>query len=294
MQKLLEIENLGKHYKDFALEGISISLEPGNVIGLIGSNGAGKTTIMKAALGLIAADEGTVSLLGERVFPGNSACAHIKQRVGVVFDVCAFPADSRVTDVGSIGKAAFPTWRREKWDSLTERFGLAPKKKLDKLSRGMSMKLSLAFALAHDPQLLLLDEATAGLDPLARDEALDLLREFMSCENHGILMSTHITTDLEKIADEIICLDKGKQVFSTTRDAIADEAGIARCRLAELDAIRASSMFASNDLRYLRGAYGADVLVPNRIAFARAFPDIAVDRATIEEYMTLHLKGESL
>lgn len=295
MRNLLELENLGKRYGSFALQGVNLSVAPGSVCGLIGSNGAGKTTIIKAALGLISADEGSVSLFDERIEP-SSATARIKQRVGVVLDVCAFPADCRVADVERIGRAAFPAWRRETWNNLTARFALKPKQKVGKLSRGMGMKLSLAFALAHDPQLLLLDEATAGLDPLARDEALDLLREFMAGEDRGILMSTHITTDLEKIADEVICIDGGKQVFTATKEAITDEAGIARCRAADLDAVRAQARasLSQSELWCVQGAYGADVLVPDRFAFARAFPDVAVDRATIEEYMALRLKGELL
>lgn len=140
---------------------------------------------------------------------------------------------------------------------------------------------------------IVLDEATAGLDPIARDEVLDLLRDFMAEGDRGILMSTHITSDLEKIADEVVCVDAGRIVFTAPKDAITDEAGVARCRAADVTAILDAGFFAPGEARILRHDYGCDVLAPDRFAFARAFPDIPVDKATIEDYMTLTLKGES-
>ena len=313
MDYLIRVENLEKRYDGFALSGVGLAVEPGCVVGFIGSNGAGKTTTIKAILGLIAPDGGTVELLGAPVAGpgargGAAALDAVKARIGVVLDSCAFPAACRVREVASIGRAAYPTWDDARWDELLGAFGLAPRKKVGELSRGMGMKLTLAFALAHRPELLILDEATAGLDPLARDEVLDILRDFMADGEHGILMSTHITSDLEKIADEIVCVDAGRVVFAAPKDAIADEAGVARCRAADLDAVLASGLAelggapgadAGGAGASLRGArverhgYGVDVLVPDRVAFSRAFPDIPVDKASIEDYMTLILKGES-
>lgn len=309
--KLLEVDGLAKRYEGFTLEGVSINLEPGCVIGLVGSNGAGKTTVLKSILGLVLPDGGSVRLLGEEVFPGSGASDRVKQRVGVVFDTCAFPADCRVADVAAMGRALFDNWDGARWDEFARRFALPRKKKVSELSRGMGMKLSLAFALAHDPELLILDEATAGIDPLARDEVLDILREFMADGRCGILMSSHITTDLEKLADEVICLDAGKVVFSAAKEAITDEAGIARCRATDLEAVLASgwpggsadapgassaapSAASTAEMYVLRGTYGSDLLVPDRFAFSRAFPGIPVDKATLEEYMALRLKGEKL
>ncbi len=157
----------------------------------------------------------------------------------------------------------------------------------------MGMKLTLAFALAHHPELLVLDEATAGLDPIARDEVLDILRDFVAEGDRGILMSTHITSDLEKIADEIVCVDNGAIVFTSPKDVITDEAGVARCRAAEVETLLASGVVAPGAAHVMRHDYGTDVLVPDRFAVARAFPDLVVDKATIEDYMTLTLKGES-
>lgn len=214
MTYLMEINNLGKRYDDFELSGVSLAVEPGCVAGFIGSNGAGKTTTIKAALGIIAADEGAVRLFGQPIACGSPELDAIKSRIGVVLDTCAFPDTCRVGDVGAIGRAAYREWDAVQFAALCDRFNLAPKKKVGELSRGMGMKLTLAFALSHNPELLVLDEATAGLDPIARDEVLDLLRDFMAEGDRGILMSTHITSDLEKIADEVVCVDAGRIVFT--------------------------------------------------------------------------------
>lgn len=293
MTNLIDIENLGKRYDDFALAGVNLAVEPGCVVGFIGSNGAGKTTTLKAALGLIAPDEGTVRLFGQAVTPGSSALDDLKSRIGVVLDTCAFPSTCRVGDAGLIGRAAYATWDASHFSRLLSTFGLSPKKKVSELSRGMGMKLTLAFALAHHPELLVLDEATAGLDPIARDEVLDILRDFVAEGDRGILMSTHITSDLEKIADTVACIDGGRMVFTKPKDVITDEAGVARCRAAEVETLLASGVVAPGAAHVMRHDYGTDVLVPDRFAVARAFPDLVVDKATIEDYMTLTLKGES-
>ena len=294
MGQLIRAEGLAKRYDGFSLADVSLSVPAGAVVGLIGSNGSGKTTTLKAILGMVALDGGSVELLGCDPHAPGAALDDLKQRIGVVLDTCAFPVTMRVRDVGALGRAAYPQWDGARFAELCERFELMPRKMAKDLSRGMGMKLSLAFALAHRPELLVLDEATAGLDPLARDEVLDLLRGFMDEEGHAILMSTHITTDLEKIADEVVCIDEGRLVFNAPREALCDEAGIARCRAADVEALRASGRFAPGQLRALRRGMAVDVLVPDRFAFARAFPDLAVDRASIEDYMTLFLKGEAL
>lgn len=293
MTYLLEIDNLSKRYDDFALDGVSLAVEPGCVVGFIGSNGAGKTTTIKAALGIIGTDGGDVRLFGQPVACGSATLDAIKSRIGIVLDTCAFPATCRVCDADAIGRAAYAEWDATRFDELCDRFQLAPKKKVSELSRGMGMKLTLAFALSHNPELLVLDEATAGLDPMARDEVLDLLRDFMAEGDRGILMSTHITSDLEKIADTVVCVDAGRIVFAAPKDAITDEAGVARCRAADVTAILDAGFFAPGEARILRHDYGCDLLAPDRFAFACAFPDIPVDKATIEDYMTLTLKGES-
>ena len=293
---LLEVNHLGIVFGGLhAVDKFSLKIEKGQLYGLIGPNGAGKTTTIRAALGLIKLDAGEVHLLGQRcdTYAPDETQRHLRSRIGLVLDTCPFPSTLKVGEVERLVGPAYPTWSCETFAGFIDRFGLDPKTKVKDLSRGMGMKLTLAFALSHNPELLVLDEATAGLDPIARDEVLDLLRDFMAEGDRGILMSTHITSDLEKIADEVVCVDAGRIVFTAPKDVITDEAGVARCRAADVTAILDAGFFAPGEARILRHDYGCDVLVPDRFAFARAFPDIPVDKATIEDYMTLTLKGES-
>lgn len=294
MTTLIQATNLTKSYDDFCLDSFDITVHDDRIVGLIGSNGAGKTTLFKLLLGMIAPDSGQINLLGINPSDLNANIDAIKQRIGVVLDTCAFPVTMKVCDVDTLGKAAYQTWDRTYFRNLCRQFDLAPKKLVKDLSRGMGMKLSLVFALAHHPDLLILDEATAGLDPIARDEILDILRLYMEKEGHGVLMSSHITTDLEKIADEIVCIDQGKLVFSLPKESICDEAGIAQCRTADVEAIATSPYAATHTMHILSRGMSIDLLVPDRLAFAQEFPHIALDRASIEEYMTIMLTGETL
>ncbi len=292
MSALIEAHGLTKHYDGFSLEDVDLAVDEGEVVGFVGQNGAGKSTTIKALLGLIKVDGGDASVLGtpsdELSRVSGSA---VKERVGVVFDTVSLPGHLRVSDVGRIYRSAYASWDGHAFDRLARELGLDPKKAVKDLSRGMGMKLSLACALAHDPQVLILDEATAGLDPMARDEALDRLRDFVAEPGRAILMSSHITSDLERIADRIVCIDSGRIVFDLPKDVITDETGIARCRVADFERVAASGVVPERELRYLRHDYGIDVLVPDRFAFAEMFPDIPCDRMTIDDYMALTLKG---
>ena len=279
MNDLLRIRSLSKHYDGFDLRNVDLTVPAGSVVGFIGSNGAGKTTTIKAILGLIYPDAGSIELLGQNVgeHAGSKAIKDAKQRTGVVFDTCSFPEEMTVASVGKLMSYSYDSWSPADFEQRLAQFQLPKSKTVKDLSRGMSMKLSLACALAHDPDLLILDEATAGLDPLAREEALDILRGYMRDERHGILMSSHITSDLEKIADYIVCIDAG---------------GIAHCRATDYERIAESGFFAPGELRSMRHPYGIDVLAPDRFAFAENFKNIPVDKADIDVYMGMMLKGE--
>ncbi|WP_225748678.1 ABC transporter ATP-binding protein [Paraeggerthella sp. Marseille-Q4926] len=295
MNDLLNIRGLSKHYDGFDLQDVSLRVPSGSVVGFIGSNGAGKTTTIKSILGLTRPDSGQIALFGEEtVGAPPKRLAELKQRVGVVFDTCSFPEELTVEAVGKLMSVSYRAWDAAGFRERIKQFELPPSKTVKDLSRGMSMKLSLACALSHDADLLILDEATAGLDPMARDETLDTLRDFMTDENHGILMSSHITSDLEKIADYIVCIDEGRIVFSIEKDAIVHQAGIAQCRASEFAALADSGLYAPGSLHYARNAYGTSVLVPDRFAFAENFRDVVVERADIDSYMSLMLKGEVL
>lgn len=294
MNDLLRIRSLSKHYDGFDLRNVDLTVPAGSVVGFIGSNGAGKTTTIKAILGLIYPDAGSIELLGQNVgeHAGSKAIKDAKQRTGVVFDTCSFPEEMTVASVGKLMSYSYDSWSPADFEQRLAQFQLPKSKTVKDLSRGMSMKLSLACALAHDPDLLILDEATAGLDPLAREEALDILRGYMHDERHGILMSSHITSDLEKIADYIVCIDAGRIVFAVEKDTITDLAGIAHCRATDYERIAESGFFAPGELRSMRHPYGIDVLAPDRFAFAENFKNIAVDKADIDVYMGMMLKGE--
>lgn len=296
MNDLLRIQGLSKHYGGFDLADIDLAVPAGSVVGFIGSNGAGKTTTIKAVLGIVEPDSGTVELFGEDAGPHTppKRRAALKQRIGVVLDTCPLPEEITVGAAGKLMSYAYRTWDAAAYHAQCAAFGLPQDKLVKDLSRGMGMKLSLACALAHRADLLVLDEATAGLDPIARDEVLDVLRGFIAEGERGILMSSHITSDLEKIADYIVCIDDGRIAFSVEKDAITDTAGIAHCRAADFEQLAASGFFEPGAMRYLRHAYGTSVLVPDRFAFAENFRTIALDKADIDTYMGITLKGEAL
>ena len=285
----LSVTGATKHYDSgFTLEDVTFDLPAGYIMGLIGPNGAGKSTLIKLILNMIRRDAGRIQVLGLDAVGDEEA---VKEQLGVVFDTSYFVDTWSVDKVERVMRGMYRTWRHEAFDGHLRRFGLDRGKKVKELSRGMGMKLSLACALSHRARLLILDEATAGLDPMARDEVLDRLRDFVAEPGRAVLMSSHITSDLERIADRIVCIEAGRIVFDLPKDAITDEMGIARCRVADLERVAASGVIPERDLRYLRHDYGIDLLVPDRFAFAESFPEIPVDRMTIDDYLALTLKG---
>lgn len=290
MTHLIEATGLTKHYEGFSLDGVDLTVDDGEVVGFVGKNGAGKSTTIKALLGLIGVDAGEARLLGQ-VSTGGDLAPEVRERIGVVFDTVSVPPHLKVGDVGRLYGRAFRTWEGHAFARRLKDFGLDAGKQVKELSRGMGMKLSLACALSHGSSLLILDEATAGLDPMAREEVLDMLRDFVAAPGRAILMSSHITSDLERIADRVVCIDEGRIVFDLAKDAIIDEMGVARCRVADFERIASSGFVPESELRYQRHEYGIDVLVPDRYDFARRFPDVPCDRMTIDDYMTLMLKG---
>ena len=292
MQYLLELKGVSRRVSDrFSLHDVTLAVEPGQIVGFVGANGAGKTTTIRAALGLIKLDAGEVHLFGQHRdanAPDKTQC-HLRSRIGLVLDTCPFPSTLKVGEVEALVGSACPTWDRETFASLIDRFGLDPKTKVKDLSRGMGMKLQLACALSHNAKLLVLDEATAGLDPMAREELLDELLAFVSDGQRSVLLSSHITSDLDRAADRVICIDNGSIVFDLPREDITDRAGIAHCTQAQASEL----MACVEGARAAHHAYSVDVLVPNRREALEAFPEIPCDRATIDDYLRLMLKGAS-
>ncbi|PWM25494.1 MAG: ABC transporter [Oscillospiraceae bacterium] len=284
MQNLLEVHGLTRSYSGFTLDHISFSLASGSIMGLIGDNGAGKTTTLKLILNLIRRDEGEVILFGQ---DNRSAEREIKQQIGVVFDECHFSDLLRPDDLDRIHAAIYRGWDSAYYRQLLDRFSLPLRGTIKSFSRGMKMKLSFCCAMAHHPRLLLLDEATGGLDPVARNELLDLLLGFIQDEDRSVLLSSHITSDLERICDTVGYLHAGKMAFCEEKDALLERMGILHCGEDQL-----SSLEPDACLRVRRHQFGCDVLIDGREALSRQHPDWVVDRATLEDIMVFYAKGE--
>lgn len=280
-ENALELSGVTKRYPGFALEGVSFTLPMGSIMGFIGENGAGKTTTLKAILGELRLDAGEITLLGGRLEEDRS----LLEQVGVVFDECRFHAALRPQDIDRFLSHIYHGWDSAFFESLCQRFSLPKDRPVKELSRGMTMKLSLAAALAHRPRLLLLDEATAGLDPLMREEILDLLLEFIQDEQHAVLLSTHITSDLDKVADYLTFLHQGRVLFSQPRDELLDRMGVLKCREEQLALPEPDWI-----LRVRRGPYGCEALVRDRAKLKERFPELTVDPVTVEELMVFFAK----
>jgi ABC-2 type transport system ATP-binding protein len=282
----MEVRGLNKVYPGFALRDVSLTLPGGTILGLIGENGAGKTTTIKCILNLITPDSGQITLLGR---DNRTEERLIKQEVGVVLDECLFHDALRPRDVDAILAPVYETWDSQLFRDYLDKFQLPEKQLLKGFSRGMKTKLSLAAALAHRPKLLILDEATAGLDPVVRDEILDEFQGFLQDEDHAILLSSHITSDLEKIADYIAYLHQGQVVLSHSKDALLERYGRLSCTQEELAAIDQADL-----VRVRRGSFGCQALVADRAAFARKYPGLMVEGTTLEEIMLFIGKGEAV
>lgn len=217
----IEIKDLSKHYQGFTLDHINFSLPKGCIMGLVGENGAGKSTTINLIMNAVARDGGSVNVLG--VDNESKEFEAVKEKIGIVLDEAYFPEVLTAENVNEIMKNTYRNWDTTEFFSLVERFKLPVKKVFRDYSRGMKMKLAIAVALAHHPELLILDEATSGLDPMVRDEILDLLNDFTRDENHSVFFSSHIVSDLEKICDYIVFLHHGKLVFSEEKDRLLEE-----------------------------------------------------------------------
>ncbi len=285
MEYALQIQKLTKTYESFALEQVDLALPQGCIMGLVGENGAGKSTLIKAALDLIRRDSGCIQFYGEALDKNPMALHEI---IGVVFDTLCFYESLTLAQIDRICAGIYQQWNSETYRQWLERFSLPHKEKIKALSKGMKMKLNLAVALSHNAKLLILDEPTSGLDPIARDELMDVFLDFVQDETHSILFSTHITTDLERIADYITFLHKGRVVFTRSKDALLYDYGIVRCGEAQF-----IQLAKEPGIRWRKMEYQYEILVPDQKEILAKYPGCAVDKATIDEIMLLHVKGET-
>lgn len=243
----IEISNLSKAYRDFTLENFSLVLPSGCIMGLVGENGAGKTTVIKLILGMLKSDGGSVKIFGR---DNRDNFELIKEDIGVVLDDVGIPGCLNAAHVGKIMKNTFKNWDGEAYSRYLKQMKIPEKTAFKELSRGMKMKLGIAVALSHDAKLLILDEATSGLDPVVRDEVLDIFNEFTRSENHSILISSHIVSDLEKICDYIAFMKNGRLILCEEKDRIIEQYALVNCTAEEIEKFAPSAVIGKKATEY--------------------------------------------
>lgn len=283
-ENAIEISGLTKRYDGFTLDNLSFSVPKGSIMGFIGQNGAGKTTTIKAILNIIKADEGSVKLLG---MDNLTEEIPIKERIAAVFDEIPFHDEFTAKNLNVIFGDIYKNWNTQTFEQYLDRFALPRKKKIGKLSKGMKMKLQIACALSHGAELLIMDEATTGLDPVVRNEILDIFLEYIQDENHSIFMSSHITSDLEKVADSVTFIDKGKLLLTGYKDDILENHGMIKCGKEDYKEIAAEDIISAR-----LTDFGAEVMVSDKAACKRKYSGLVMDNTTLEEIMVFYVNRE--
>lgn len=286
MDNTLVAKNLQKKYEGFQLKNVDIVVPKGEVVGFVGQNGAGKTTTIRAILNIINTDGGSVEIFGMDM---KKQEGKIKEKIGVIFDDLPFENALTPIQIGKILKGMYRYWEPEAYENYLSRFGLPPKKKVGKFSRGMRMKLQIAIALSHNATFLIMDEPTSGLDPVVRSEMLDLFMEFMQDENHSVLISSHILSDLEKIADRIIFINGGEILFHEEKDMLLEQYGVIKCSKEMSESIDAKYIIRKKEY-----TYGVELLTNDRKAFLEKYRDIICDKPSLEDVILFYstVKGE--
>lgn len=278
----LELQGLTKHYKDFTLGPLDLTLPGGTICGLIGENGAGKSTTIRLILDMVQRDGGTVTILGR---DSRTASVRSKEEIGVVLGSDGIPLCLNAVEVGKVMAGIYRNWDAGDYTAFCRKFDLPPDKKYKDYSAGMQRKLCIAVALAHHPKLLLLDEATSGLDPVVRDELIDLLLDFVRDENHAILISSHIVSDLEKLCDTIAFLHKGKLLLCEDKDTLREEYALWHGTAGQLEELDRNAVVSRRVT-----AYGAEALVKRELVPAGS----TLTPVSIEELFVLMVKGENM
>ena len=286
MNSTLILKNVNKKYEksNFAIKDISFSIPEGSIVGFIRENGAEKSTTMNCILNVIRRDSGTIEIFGREMTDED---IDTRENIGVVYDSNNFPEYLTAKQLADILGRIYSEWDDFCFKQFLRRFGVPESQKIKTYSRGMSMKLAIAVALSHDSKLLILDEATSGLDPVMRDEILDVLLEFVKQENHSILLSSHITSDLEKIADYIVFIHNGEIILNKTKDELIYEYGVIRCSENDYHNILPEDILSS-----MKKDYQIDVLIKNRKLIEKKYKNLIVDSVSLDEIMLLLVKGE--
>lgn len=280
-ENAIEISGLTKRYDGFTLDDLSFNTAKGSIMGFIGQNGAGKTTTIKAILNIIKTDAGSVKLLGMDCVAEEIP---IKERIAAVFDEIPFHDEFTAKNLDVILGDIYKNWNTQTFEQYLDRFALPRKKKIGKLSKGMKMKLQIACALSHGAELLIMDEATTGLDPVVRNEILDIFMEYIQDENHSIFMSSHITSDLEKVADSVTFIDKGKLLLTGYKDDILENHGVIKCGKDDYRGIAAEDIVSAR-----LTDFGAEVMISDKAACKRKYSGLVMDNTTLEEIMVFYV-----
>lgn len=277
----IQVRNLTKKYADFTLDNISFSLPTGSIMGLVGENGAGKSTTIKLIMNAISRDSGEITVLGcDNQSPDFTS---LKNDIGVVLDEAYFPEVITVSNVNSIMKYTYANWSESTFFNYINRFGLPKNKPFRDFSRGMKMKLAIAVALSHDPKLLILDEATSGLDPMVRDEMLDIFNDFTRDEGHSVLLSSHIVSDLEKICDYITFIHRGRLMLCEEKDRLLEEYAIVKLSKLSFDTIPKDAVKGKKVTNY-----GVEALVLK----SKISPSFEIQHTTLEDIVLFLAKGD--
>lgn len=275
------VQDLCKHFDGFTLDHVSFRVPKGRIVGFIGENGAGKSTTINLILNELKKDGGQIQLFGK-----EHTVSSVKENIGVVFDECNFHDVFTALDIEKILSGVYKSWDGNLYRQYLEKFQLPLKKPISTFSKGMKMKLSIICAVAHKPKLLILDEATTGLDPVVRDEILDLFLEFIQDEECSIFFSSHITSDIQKIADYVILIHQGKIVFEEQKDDLIYHYGIAKCGKEKF-----ASLSPDDYIAHRKGSFSVECLVRDKEAMRRKYADIVIDNATLEDIMLFYIKG---
>ncbi len=280
----IEINGLTKKYDGFTLDNISFNVPKGSIMGFIGQNGAGKTTTIKLLLNLIKKDSGTIKMLG---LDNDKNEREIKSQISAVFDELPFHDLLNANQLSVILSDVFEGWDKNTYFNYLDRFSLPRKKKFGEFSKGMKMKLQISAALSHGAKLLIMDEATTGLDPVVRNEILDIFLEYLQDENNSILLSSHITTDLEKIADSVTFIDKGKILLSGGKDDIVESHALLKCKKSEYKEIAPEDYISAR-----LTDFGAEVMMPDREKAVSKYSGLTIDNTTLEEIMLFYVRRD--
>lgn len=279
----IQIKNLSKGYKDFSLKDVTLDVPSGCVTGFIGQNGAGKSTTIKSILNMTKTDSGEITVFGADNIKEEKL---IKENIGVVFDDIGFHPNLKPKHIDKIMKGIYKEWDSKVFRDYLERLSLPVNKKVGDYSRGMQMKLQIATALSHNAKLLIMDEPTGGLDPIVRNEILDIFMDFIQDSDHTVFLSSHIITDLERIADYIVFIHNGKILLSEDKESISERHGILKCTKEQFESVDKADVIG-----YRMSSFGIEALVGNQEECRGKYPTLLCEKTSLEEIMLFYVNN---